>query len=368
MEDKKNEVPQTPKKPEDGVKKTAKKKKSKEAEGTKRVLIAAIVSVVLVLGIVLGIVAANSFRTDPPPSLDDKIGNTEETVRQRVTYLLASTHEINEILWGKGLPTYERVYSTGFSFKDSYGEGENKQEKNISGFMVDTSKYGTVVAYHAWMYFIPKDQESGIYYDFENNVTLSAAPDEDSYYRYAVRVTEKREGEAQNTYLAENLKAEETYYYYDLPDFDVDSLFIYSEKDELYYDYVVDNKDYLLVQDIKDEAEKYYSDEMVGIINESILTGITVSEGYEGTLYPRYMDYEDTDTGLSYLLKYNQDDGADLKKWVYDFDTMQVVEGKSSYVKISVERYPEGKPEERGARTFAFILENGNWYLDAASY
>ena len=337
-------------------------------DSTGKIFVAAIVAVILALAVLLTFVLVNAFRPDPPPSLDDKIGNTEETVRQRLTYLLSNTQEINDVLWGKGLPTYERVYSTGFSFKDSYGDGENKQEKNISGFVVDTSKYGTVVAYHAWLYFIPKDQDSGIYYDFENNVTLSKAPDDDSYYRFAVRVTEKREGEAQNTYLAENLKTDETYYYYDLADFDVNSLFIYTEKDELYYDYVVDNKDYLLVQDIRKEAQKYYSAEMLAIIEESILTGITVSEGSNGTLYPRYMDYEDTDTGLVYLMKYNQDDGAELKNWVYDFDTMQIVSGKSSTVKVSVERYPEGKAEERAARTFTFVLENGNWYLDAASY
>ena len=346
------------KKPVNGAKKTGKRRMS--AANRKRV-IAAVVSVVLVLVILATVLIVSAVQNNRAPEL--------ATVRERYIQLLTSAPAINEILWGEGLPTYERVYSNGFSFKDAYGEGEGRTEKNISGFVVETEEFGDIVAYHPWMYFIPPGEDEGIFYDFEHNVTLSAKPDDDSYYRFAVREEKAREGETPNAYLAENLKTETTYYYYDLADFDIDSLFIYTEKDEPYYDYVKESCGFLYVDDIKAAAAKIYSADMMTAINEGILTGVTVSERPGGTLYPRYMDYENTEIGEVYLVKFNQDNGYELTDWVYDFDTMAIQRGsKKKTVRLSVERYPVGKENERTTKTFTFVLENGEWYLDAPSY
>ncbi|MBE6702462.1 MAG: hypothetical protein E7585_03505 [Ruminococcaceae bacterium] len=347
----------------DQVKKNTKKKKKRAplSPANKKKLIAAIVAVALVIAILTTVLVVRAVKNNRAPEL--------ATVRDRYIELISNAHAVNEILWGEGLPTYPRIYSTGFSFKDSYGEGDKKTEKNISGFVVETEEFGTIVAYHAWMFFIPPGEEDGIYYDFEKDVTLSGKPDEDDFYRFAVRVEEEREGEQKNTYLAENIKTEEVYYYYDLEEFDLNSLWLYTEKDEPYYDYVKENCGYLFVDDIKIAAQKVYSAAMMNAINEGILTGITVSERPGGTLYPRYMDYENTESGEVFLVKFNQDEGYNLTEWVYDFDTMRILpKSNRKTVKLSVERHPTGKPEERTTKTLTFVLENGNWYLDAPSY
>ena len=75
-----------------------------------------------------------------------------------------------------------------------------------------------IVAYHAWMFFKPTGESDFIYYDFEANKRLYDKPDEDSYYRFAERVTAPREGVAQNAYLAQKLGGEG--YYYSLDSFE----------------------------------------------------------------------------------------------------------------------------------------------------
>ena len=328
-------------------------------------LIIAIVSMVLVIALLLTVLLIPQCkkRKEPP---------TLESVKAEYIALITNAQKVNEVLWGKGLPTHERVYSDGFSFKDSYGEGDKKTEKNIQGLIVETSTYGTIVAYHAWMFFIPIGEEEGIYYDFEKKAQLSAKPEEDDYYRYAVRVEEERPGEAKNTYLAEHLKAEgdKTYYYYNLEEFDLNDLVIYTETDEPYYDYVEKNCGYLSIDDIRAEAAVVYSSAMMKAIDEGVLTGVMTENGY--LRHPRYIDNESvSDSGVSefWLMKDNRDAGYDLKMWIYDFNTMKMLpDSDRDCVKISVERYPEGKPEERMEKTLTFVLENGHWYLDAPSF
>ena len=326
----------------------------------KEKLIAVIVSVAVVLIALIVTVIVVSVRKNRPPALED--------VRDRFEQVISASGEINEIFWGKGLPTYPRIYEEPFSFKDSYFNGEDEEEKTIKGITFHTEDGRTIVAYRAWMFFIPDGQENGIYYDFENNAVLAAKPNDD-FYRYAERVTAPREGVAQNAYLAENLGGEGCYYY-SIESFDMDSVFFYEESDDENYDFVRLDCGYLSVEDIKLAAAKVYSPSYLASVNESLFTGVLVSkvEGEGVLLYPRYEDREDSQSGGTTLVKYNKEKVLTLTDWEYDFSTMRIVDGNATFVTVEIERYPVGNEGARERSTQHFALENGEWYLDSPSY
>ncbi|MBQ9098089.1 MAG: hypothetical protein IJY50_01510 [Clostridia bacterium] len=315
----------------------------------KKKLIAVIVSVVLVLAILASVLIVRAVLNNRPPDL--------ESVRGRFTELLLAAGEVNDILWGKGLATYPRVYEEVFTFKvTTQYDGE---EKTMSGirYLTDDPILSAVVAYR---YYIAVSEDSGIVYrDFQNGETILAGKP-DSYYRYARRTAEK-EGD---DYIHHD--AEKGLYYYALTDFDPDAVFVYDEKDEPYYDFVRTDSGYLTTEDIKEKAAAVYSPGYLASVYESLFTGIATGQG---TLFARYMDHENTEDGTVYLVKYNKDDGYDLTKWVYDFSTMQMVdESNAKFVTLQIERYEQGNEANRVTVTHQFALENGQWYLDSPSF
>jgi len=325
----------------------------------KKKLIAVIVSAAVVLIALIVTVVVVAVRKNRPPELEE--------VRGRFEQVLSASGEINEIFWGKGLSTYPRIYEEPFSFKDSYFNGESSEEKTIKGIIFNTEDGRTIVAYRAWMFFIPDGQKNGIYYDFEHNAVLSGAPDS-NFYRFAERVTAPREGATQNAYLAENLGGE-GFYYYSLESFDMNSVFFYSESDDENYDFVRPDCGYLSVEEIKLAAAKVYSPSYLASVGESIFTGVIVSDTEGVLLWARYVDQEDTATGNMNLVKYNKDAGLTLTDWEYDFSTMRIVgDSNAAFVTVEVERYPKGNEAARERSTQRFALENGEWYLDSPSY
>ena len=327
---------------------------------TKKKLIIVIVSVILVLAILIGTLITVNVIKNRPPELDE--------IRARLETVILASGAVNDIFWGSGLATYPRIYSEGFSFKDTYGVGEDTQERNIQGFVFDNADGRTIVAYHPWMYFIPKGQTEGIYYDFEHNTILNGKPDDDSYYRFAVRTDKPQDGKEENSYLSENLAEsfEGTYYYYSLDGFDLNGVFFYNEKDDLNYDYVKLDAGYLCVDDIKKAAEKVYSKDYLNSLYESMFTGVTTGTAI---LYARYYDYEDTESGEVSLVKNNRDKGYKLTDWTYDLDTMRMVEeSNASFVTIEVERFATEDEGRRETAKLYFVLENGEWYLDSPSF
>ena len=337
-----------------------KEKNKRPMSKTKKKVIIVAISVALVLAILAGVIVTVSIIKNRPPELEEIRGRLEQVITD-------STH-INEMLWGKGLATYPRIFSESFSFKDSYGVGEDTQERNIQGIVFNAEDGRTIVAYHAWMYFIPKGQKDGIFYDFEHNTILSAKPDDDQYYRFAVRTEEPRAGESQNAYLSENLAEiyEGEYYYYDLSEFDLNKVFFYTEKDDKNYDFVRLDCGYLSISDMQVAAGKVYSADYLNSVYETLFTGVTTGSAL---LYPRYFDYEDTESGTVSLVKYNGDDGYKLTGWVYDFSTMEMVkESNAKFVTIQIERTDAADPNRRETAKLYFALENGQWYLDSPSF
>ena len=323
-------------------------KKKKRGSNKKR-LLAIIISVALVVAILVSVLVVNLVRKNRPPALEE--------IRDRAISLIDASFAINEILFGKGLPTYPRIYQFSDYVKVEYPEGK---EHNLYYFTFEDQTHGTVIGYQYYVRHMKDGEQVYTYVDLEKGGELTG---EYVSYRFAKRVNEQTKGEGAIWHSAEG-----SYSYYPI-EFDAASLFFYDTDDDPYYDYVRRDSGYLSIEDIKERAAEIYSAAYLSSVNESVFTGITVSDRDSGTLYPLYMNEIDENDQL-FLKKYNQYKGLELGRRVYDYSTTRIDKGDSnaSYVVLEIESWLEGKESERTVVRVALTLENGEWFLDSPTY
>lgn len=308
------------------------------------VVIIVLAAVLVALAVFLVVRAVSGGK---PPALEE--------VKDRYVSLIEASPAVNEILFGKGLPTYPRVsdemqtHAIKFRDKDYF----------LSYRCYEDSKGRSVVQYQR--YVVIKEEAGNVYYDVQTGEMLS--PD-DEPYAYAEKTTEQREGALLHD-------ASTGYYYYSITDYEVPS-FYYTADDEAHYDYCTFDCGYISTSDIKEAAEQVYSASYLAKVYESLFTGIAYAEYENAIQYASYRDH--VSGGQSYLQKLNpevvgQSPWPTLAKRRYDYDTMQIVKGSTAKrVIVEIESYVEGKESERTTVKLAFLLEQGNWYLDSPSY
>lgn len=328
-----------------------KKKQKKPPNGCKKKLskqlLATIISVSLVLLILCTVLISSLLRNRRPPELAE--------VRERFEALIEASAPVNQLLFGKGLPTYPRVYEDLRTFEVTYEEKAYTRYY----FTIADAEYGTVIAYQYFVQIVEGDEseKSYSYYDILTKAPVS--PLKDGPYRFAEKSTEAR-GDA--------LFEKGGYYYYALPDYE-EPEFIYEDADDKYYDYVRADSPYKLTDDIKAAAEAVYSAAYLQRLYDGLFIGVAFAEGEEGVLYARYRDYVDPEDDNVYLQQCNLVKGYDLPDRRYDYDTMVIAKGSNArYVKIEIESYIAGDEQARTVVTLAFALEGGEWFLDNPSY
>lgn len=314
----------------------------------KKRLLAIIISVVLVVAILVTVLVVNLVRKNRPPALEE--------VRDRVIALIDASFEINEILFGKGLPTYPRIYQ----FSDYTTVDYKGTDKILYYFIFEDETHGTVIGYQYYVREIKDGEQVYTFVDLEKGGELTG---DFVSYRFAKRVNEQTKGEGAIWHSDEG-----NYSYYPIA-YDDSTLFFYETDADPYYDFVRTDCGYLMVEDIKDKAAAVYSASYLSSVNESVFTGITVSDRDSGTLYPLYMNETDDD-GILHLKKYNQYKGLELGRRLYDYSTMRIDKGdsKADYVVLEIESWLEGKESERTVVRVALALENGEWFLDSPTY
>lgn len=315
----------------------------------KKRIIAIAIAVVLVLAVLGTVLLVSYLRSRKAPPLDDAL-------RARIEELVEASFEVNTLLFGKGLPVYPRVYEESFIHKITYEE----KEYDLYWCPFPDETLGEVVAYQYYIRQLVESENgnSYAYIDLENGgAPLEKAP---SYYRYAERSKEMREG-----YIYHSTKT--GYYYYPLKDFEP-STFFYSDSDDPYYDYVKADCGYLTTADIKEKAETVYSAAYLRSVYESLFTGVTVSDRDEGTLYARYIDYKD-ENAQTYLMKSNLTEGYSLSERRYDYSTMAMTkDSRAKYITVEMDSYIVGDEQARIKVELSFSLEGGVWMLDTPSY
>lgn len=324
-------------------------------------------------------------------------------IEARFKELVEASSELNEILFGEGLPVYERVYEPEI---EVYREEETG--KVYYYYEINDSEKGKIIAHKTteYLYFTASDtKKDGVeavyeadgkfYYKIEYNgmedeKKVTSYTDKTSgkiYYFYVIEnqqlgkiyefrqqtvnyVKVNSEKQSDKDILFTDKNTGKNYYIteieYSEPEYD----FYYSEDDPDGYSFVRHDSEYLSVESIKEYAESVYSTSYLEGIYEMLFTGAVVSEdSAQGSLGARYMDYQD-DEGTVWLMESDSYKSLIKDRRVYDFSTAKVVKpGNKKFVNIEIESYLEKEPEKRLKMKLSMVKQNdGQWYLDSATY
>ena len=122
---------------------------------------------------------------------------------------------------------------------------------------------------------------------------------------------------------------------------------------------VLENSKYLNVEDMKEAAEKIFSNEYLSELYESAFDGIMISDT---NAYVRFYD------NTEWLYQNINAGEFSLFERIYDYSTMEIVKpSNSKYVTVLIESYTLNDPTRRTVN-LSFVYENGNWFLDSPTY
>jgi len=133
----------------------------------------------------------------------------------------------------------------------------------------------------------------------------------------------------------------------------------YNDKVSGYNKVLLDNSEYLSIDDIKASADKIFSDEYLSELYESAFDGIMVNDS---NAYVRFYD------NTEWLYQNINAGEFSLSERIYDYSTMEIVKpSNSKYVTVSIESYTLKDPKRRTV-DLTFVYENGDWFLDSPTY
>ncbi len=288
-----------------------------------------IISVIL-CAVMLCLAVSSVSSCSKPPEYSQIEGRFKE--------LVEASYEVNQLLFGEGLPTYERVYE---AMDEVYKiVGEDGTTTYIYYHYIDDETYGKVLSY----------KKGAIGSKREYLLVLAAA---DASKGEAVYI---------DTETGEHYYALEGY---TEPEYE----FYYTAADPDNYDFVRHDSGYLTADDIKAKAESVYSKDYLDTsVYVALFTG-AVANGNLSGFSARYIEYGDTIEGDVYLMMSNEYEPLIAETRKFDFSTARVVKpGSKKLVNIEVETYLESKPDQRVTVRVTMVMQDGQWYLDSGTY
>ncbi len=331
-------------------------------------------------------------------------------IEGRLKELIEASYKVNDILFGEGLPVYERVYE-----HDIKVYRDEESGKTHYYYEINDAEKGKLIGYRytEYLYYIGVDEKrdgeeavyetDGRYYyriDYEEKdvdedgkkieKTVSSFEDTESGEKYHFYIIKDKEyGEVYNyrkqtvRYLkvsSERISEGDTeftdeasgrtYYLSDIDHSEPTYDFYYSKDDPAGYSYVRSDAEFVSVESIKEMAESVYSAEYLKGVYEMLFTGAVVSEGsVSGSLGARYYNYQDEE-GTVWLMESDEYRSLIRGKRIYDYSTAKVVRpGNKRTANIKIESYLEGQEDQRLTVRLTLVKQDdGKWYLDTATY
>lgn len=342
--------------------KTEKKETTPKApmSKTKKRLIAVIVMAVAVMLVLATVLIVVSVVGNAPPELEE--------LRPRIEQLLDAAYDLNNVIWGEGLPTYPRVYLQDVHAVpitcECHAQYNDDPEHPICYYYyeIEDEKLGYVLAYRsAFNYIANEGDRFYTWADVESHGVISGEITEK--YRFATRTKTPVEGKEQLWYSPDS-----GYYYYRLAGYSFEEGVYDDENDpEQNYDYVREDCGYLSVLEIKAKAEKIYSSAYRQVFYPAHFDGQTTPTGVvEGA---RYRDFDDPDDAESAgkLIKSTTYTPLDTStRFLTDTMTMHE-DSNATWVKVEIDYYKESDGST-GRTTLCFAYENGQWYIDCPAF
>ncbi len=357
-------------------------------------IIIMIVSFISAVAILAGSIFFLSFYSTAP-----EYSEIEKDFRK----LMESSQELDEILFGKGLPTYERIYSQAARGSENRFETGEKYTTQ-SGKEFDLIYFYYKVDEASSVYAFKKSVDISFSYAFVSDKALDGegiAKLKQDFPLPDTPAEQAEDGEAESTEdTAEADKAEgetdakeETApaFYERLPSYEYDGgkfsylipyteeiysdpeLFLYEVTDEKEYDYVRKGEEYPIktVDDIRKKASEVYSSKYMASMETTFFGEYVELGDGERELVTKGRFYEDTRLGEEFLLQTNKEEDIFFtEKCVYDFSTAKVIKRTSnaSRVNISISYSFPSEPEKKYEAKISLSLENEKWYLSSSTF
>lgn len=329
-------------------------------------------------------------------------------IQDRFQELVKASAPINEIFFGEGLPTYERVTDPRET-TDVYEKTETG-EKFYYYWLTDET-YGSVVAYRlALDNSVYVDEESGVkyfYYQIYDQTygKIIVAKTSDGKREYYLRLFDAPKENEKADYVDETrgvwgyllsdfsynrnygekyayaqvltealpeqtpLYADAKNYVYALDNYQ-EAVYesYYDDKDPTDYDYVKAESPYHSIDQIKEAAEAVYSAEYLDSLYQIMFVGTVGADSSVNGLFARYMDYTD-ESGNTSLMMSNTYEPLLSETRLYLFDTAELIKpSNQKFVTVAVDSYLPSKPSEILRVKVTMVLQDGVWMLDGPTY
>ncbi len=279
-----------------------------------------------------------------------------EEIKARFEQLLNDAEEVNVILFGEGLPTYERVSDPKSSFKIHHTNELNDEGNERLVYYYRTLDEREIYAFRD-SYLVPysyilvsktalSDSElTALKVDFPS-IDGVEAPEGKEFY------TEIYSDGKSHSYL---IPFEEKHYD-----------FYYSSTDPTDYDYVIAESKYRTVSEIKELAATVYSSDYLMSMQAVLYDGVEV----DGLIMkPRF--YENNSGTSSRLMQTNKaEDVLFTEHRKYLLDTAEIIKwgsGKNK-LRISIDSYLPSAPDNIVNVTIELERSGGEWYLKSSTF
>ena len=282
-----------------------------------------------------------------------------EEIRARVEELIEASFDVNDVVWGEGLPTYERVeapilkhYKTDKTYIDN---GEEKQLNYYYKYLSESEDM-SVIAYC-------EQHLSGDGKNFRYACVTNTPTDVETLSaRFPLA-----EGEDAFEGLYSSVFSDETAgkYAYAIPYVEKKYEYYYTVGDPEDYDYVRQDSKYASVDEIRDYVRTVYSAEYAESLENILFVGVMEGDWIQKAHYDTYRSSRG-----DMLAKLNTFKPLFTERRVYLYDTAVIDRGNSnnSYVVVDFSTYLPSNPDKIEIASIAFTLQDGVWYLATPTY
>ena len=282
-----------------------------------------------------------------------------EEIEQRFKQLIADAHEVNVILFGDGLPTYERVsdprdsvsvYNTGEFYTDK--NGNDTQRKVWYYYTLDKEK--TVVGFRdsyleqfSYAYVAHSEQTAEQLAALFPAIEGATAPEGKSFYCELYRSKDGKD----ISYLVPYVEPECEFYY--------------TQQDPADYDFVRNDSPYRTVSEMKSLIEGVYSRNYALSLYSSLFDGVASGDM---VLKARYIEH--TRDGVPMLAQSNTYESLFSERRVYKFETAKILKwgSNSKLVRIEIQSYLPSAPDKIITDEVSLVRQGNTWFLDSPTF
>lgn len=309
-----------------------------------------ITALVLVLALLVGSIFFIRSCSAPPEY---------EEIEQRFKELIEKAHDANVIIFGDGLPTYERVndprdsvsvHNTGEFYTDK--NGNDVQRKVWYYYTLDKEK--TVVGFRdsylkefSYAYVAHSEQTAEQLAALFPAIEELKAPEGKQFYTELYRSADGKD----ISYLVP----------YAEPKYD----FYYTSQDPADYDFVRNDSHYRTVNEMKKLIEGVYSRNYALSLYSSLFDGVASGDS---VLKARYTEL--SRDGVAMLAQSNTYDSLFSERRAYKFDTAKIIKWGSNnkFVRIEIQSYLPSAPDKIITDEVSLVKQNGQWFLDSPTF